>query len=313
MRDVRWIVLGLALLAAVGAGCRRGRNGAVTTGGSSGSGGVLVDAGLVRVRSPIVLSETSQTEDAADGVSTRTRVWEGRTAVFAIAVIAVDRAVPFTGPRDEILIASLGDRVREGELGPITFDYGSGLFRAQATGRGDGTEVQVQAYMSRTRLVVLICGGRAPVVASTLGSIDVTSRPDELFYMPASGSDDELHVAWALGFSCRMPGGLTYAEGDRGRRYTASGGGRSYEVYVHHDAGVSVEEQRAEATARGVTVEDVEDFDGGTRRRRVVVQVGTAWHAWLITRYRSFHVSGEGSFSARDHDDVGTFFSSCVY
>jgi hypothetical protein len=275
-----------------------------------------LEAGLVSLDSPIHLPVTESTLEMSDGITARLRVWEGRTPVFALVVASLERQVPFTGPRDEILEASMGERVRSGSLGAVTYDYREGVFTASADAMIEDVSVHVRAYMSRTRLAVVVSGGRPAAVSRTMDSLTLHADPAELFFAPANGAaDDEMHVAWGLGFSCRMPGGVTVEETARGTLlYWADN--TTYRVRaLVFTTPQSLDEQRRIATSRGTVLEDSDDFDGGMRIIRALV-TGTdgRWHAWLLSRHRSFEISGMGAAPDEgDRETISAFFSSCVY
>lgn len=314
MRETRRFVgmlVGALLLAQLGVGCARRRSVAYV------EDRVEIVAGLIQVRSPIRLAITTDREETSeDGVASHLRIWEGRTPVYGMVIASIERASPFTGPRDRILEGSMGDQIRGGSLGEVTYDYSDGIFTARADAVVEGGSVRVRAFMSQRRLAVVVCGGRAEPVALTMDSIDVRAAADELFFLsPGPATSSAMHVVWGLGFSCRMPGGVTVDQSARGSmRYSATGNGYDVQAFVYAEED-PLDVQRTRAVGRGTLIEEADSFDGGLRVRRLLVRSPDAhWHAWLLTPLRAFHIQATGDMpSARDREAIEGFFASCTF
>lgn len=275
-----------------------------------------IDLGVISLRSPIPLTlNTRRDEPDEDGVATRMRIWEGRTPVYGLMVASIRRAAPFTGPRDRILAASMGERIRGGSLGEVTYDYTDGVFTASADAEMDGGSVHVRAFMSRTELAVVVCGGRSDPVMRTMASIVVRAEPAELFFAPARSREHGMHVAWGLGFSCVMPGGVTVEETERGSlRYAASNDRYVVHAFVLAEPdGLDVQQTRA--VGSGTVLEVADTFDGGLLVRRLLVGGADGrWHAWMLTSQRAFHLSGAGAQpTTEDREAIAGYFGSCTF
>lgn len=301
----------LATLLLLSAGCRRPVSRALPPNDQ------YVAAGVISVRSPIRLAMTTdRAEPSDDGVTSHLRIWEGRTSVYGLLIASLERDAPFTGPRDRILESSMGEQIRGGRLGEVTYDYRGGVFTARADALIDGGSVHVRAFMSRRHLAVVVCGGRTDPVLRTMDSITVLATNDELFFAPVDPSTGPgMHVAWGLGFSCRMPGGVTVTESDRGTlRYAAHGDGYDVQAYVYANPD-PLDAQRTRAIGTGELLEQADVFEGGLLIRTLVVHGAEGrWHAWMLTPMRAFHLSAAGSApTPRDREAISDFFASCAF
>ncbi|MFO0685112.1 MAG: hypothetical protein U0234_23840 [Sandaracinus sp.] len=268
-----------------------------------------LDVGLARFDAPVYFAPRDSRTTTEHGITTTTSTWEVSSTSVNMYVASLTRSVPFAGSRDQLLLDVLGDRIRRGALGEVTFEFQNGLLIASAAS-GDA---HVRAYLSRTRLVLVVCTGQAPTVRSTMAAIVPTPSPDELFFLPdTAASDDAPRTVWGIGFSCTMPGGITHSESAASWRYASDDPTRHYEV-VRFVGDHTVEELSADALARGNVLETADDFAGGERRRRVMTEVGGSWHAWQVTAGFTFHVSGAGPLTPDARARALSFFDGCVF
>lgn len=272
-----------------------------------------LDAGLARFDIPAYFAPRDSRTITDHGITTTTQTWEANTGSITMFVASISRTAPFSGSRDQLLLDALGDRVRQGALGQVTFEFQDGLLIAAAVGQVNGQDAHVRAYLSRTRLVLIVCVGQPRAVRGTMASIVAAPFANELFFLPERAvSDDAPRLVWGLGFSCTMPGGVRHTESPEAWRYAADDATHTYEV-VHNLGERSIEELSADALSRGTVIENTDDFVGGMRRRRVLTEVGGSWHAWQLAGAYSFHVSGSGTLTSEARAAATAFFDGCVF